>query len=45
MELSESPAAPANDTITGSGEPSPVFDSSAGAFPAPWSTEVAFMQV
>ena len=38
MELSESPAAPANDTSTGFGEPSLAFDSSPVAFMIPWNT-------
>ena len=38
MELSESPAAPADDTNTCFGGPSITFDSSAGTFPAPWNT-------
>ena len=35
MELSESPAAPADDTSTCSGGHSPVFDSSAGGISSP----------
>ena len=38
VELSESPAAPANDTNTRSGEPSVTFDLSSVAFLASWNT-------
>ena len=37
-ELSESPDVPADDTNIGSGGLPVTFDSSAGAFPAPWNT-------
>ena len=38
VELREIPAVTANDTSTGSGEPSLAVDSSAGAFLASWNT-------
>ena len=38
VELSESPAAPANDTNTHSGGPSVTFELSPVAFLAPWNT-------
>ena len=44
MELSESPAAPANDTNTRSGGPSVNFDLSTVAFLASWNTSAGVRQ-
>ena len=44
MELRESPAGPAADTNTCSGEPSLTLDSSHGSFITPWNTSAGVWQ-